>query len=639
MAVSSNTLSYLIDDLTDINAGTELANAISNGLVLSADTFTRLSTCLSNAQIAQNLQNAMLGLYVLNANDLQFMQSGFSSADVAAEIQGICNAAVAVAGVFPAPTVVGMPSSFSLAVQNNPTLATQSILSSLPAGSSFSPTGVAPYVQFANAGSANQYGIYFTVIGGSNTAPSPAGVTMIQVMVSPGESAVAVANAALAAVVAAAPLGIVASAATGVLTTTAYATTAAPAAPSVPGGSYGSPQTIALASTTAGAQIYYTTNGSTPTTASTLYSAPFTVGMTLTLKTLTVAPNTAPVYTSTAYTISGASGVATQIVWTTQPSTAAQGVAFATQPIITIEDVNGATVTTGADATALITLTLLTGTGAIAGTVSMNAVAGVANFSGKGVNITTYGNKTLLATKAVTTTAGFTAASGTVNISNGLASVNLGTAAGFAVLAESGITNTTGTVITGNIGVSPIAHTAITGFGLILDGSGTFSTSSSVIGDVYAADYASPTPSNLTTAVGNMGTAYTDAAGRTSPDFTNFGSGELGGLTLVPGLYKWTTGVTISSNTTFAGGPNDVWILQISGTLNIAAAMSVLLSGGANPLNIFWQTTGQQTFGANSVMEGVMLSATGIAMQTNAVLNGRALAQTAVTLDNVTITP
>jgi hypothetical protein len=67
--------------------------------------------------------------------------------------------------------------------------------------------------------------------------------------------------------------------------------------------------------------------------------------------------------------------------------------------------------------------------------------------------------------------------------------------------------------------------------------------------------------------------------------------------------------------------------------------MSVLLSGGANPLNIFWQTTGQVTVGANAVMEGVILSATGIAMQTNAVLNGRALAQTAVTLDNVMITP
>jgi len=64
-----------------------------------------------------------------------------------------------------------------------------------------------------------------------------------------------------------------------------------------------------------------------------------------------------------------------------------------------------------------------------------------------------------------------------------------------------------------------------------------------VVGNVYAADYTSPTPSNLTTAVSDMQTAYTDAAGRTTPDFLNLGAGNISGLNLAPGLYKWGTGV------------------------------------------------------------------------------------------------
>jgi hypothetical protein len=327
-------------------------------------------------------------------------------------------------------------------------------------------------------------------------------------------------------------------------------------------------------------------------------------------------------------------------VWTTQPSTAAQGVAFATQPIVKIEDVNGNPITSGADATALVTITLLTGTGTLGGTVSMNAVAGVANFAGKGLNVSLYGNKVLQATKSATGSTGvLTGNSGTLNISNGLAPLSLGTSANYAILSESGISNTTGTVITGNIAVSPIAHTAITGFNLTLDGGGAFATSPSVIGDVYAADYASPTPANLTTAVSNMQTAYTTGQGLAGPNFTNLASGNLGGLTLTPGLYKWTTGVTIPTSCTISGGPNDVFIFQIAGTLGMSAAQSVILSGGVVKSNIFWCVAGAVTIGANAVMQGTILGDTSIALQTNATLDGRALAQTAVTLDNVTVTP
>ena len=69
-----------------------------------------------------------------------------------------------------------------------------------------------------------------------------------------------------------------------------------------------------------------------------------------------------------------------------------------------------------------------------------------------------------------------------------------------------------------------------------------------------------------------MELAYTDAAGRSSPNFTELGGGEIGGLTLVPGLYKWGTVVLISTNVTLSGGPNDVFIFQIAGTLTQANA-------------------------------------------------------------------
>jgi len=104
--------------------------------------------------------------------------------------------------------------------------------------------------------------------------------------------------------------------------------------------------------------------------------------------------------------------------------------------------------------------------------------------------------------------------------------IDLGTAGNFAVLAKSGISTTVGSTIVGDIGVSPIYSTAITGFGLIIDSTNTFSTSPMVTGKVYAADYANPTPTYLTTAIGDMGTAYTTAAGLTA-SVTELGSEEI----------------------------------------------------------------------------------------------------------------
>ncbi|MFH1907066.1 MAG: ice-binding family protein [Chloroflexota bacterium] len=214
----------------------------------------------------------------------------------------------------------------------------------------------------------------------------------------------------------------------------------------------------------------------------------------------------------------------------------------------------------------------------------------------------------------------------------GPAPVDLGSTGNFAILAKAGISATGTTSIVGDIGVSPIAATGITGFGLIMDSSNEFSTSSLVTGKVYAADYAVPTPAKMTTAVSDMETAYTDAAGRTLPDATELGAGDISGMTLAPGLYKWGTGVLITTGVTLSGGANDVWIFQIAQDLTVSNGAIVTLSGGAQAKNIFWQVAGQVTLGTASDFKGIILCQTLIAMNTGAALNGRALAQTAVTL-------
>jgi len=141
----------------------------------------------------------------------------------------------------------------------------------------------------------------------------------------------------------------------------------------------------------------------------------------------------------------------------------------------------------------------------------------------------------------------------------------------------------------------------------------------------------------LTTAVSNMEAAYTDAAGRITPDFLNLGGGNIGGKTLTAGLYKWTTALVIPTDITIKGGPTDVFIFQIAGTLKMSSAVRITLAGGALAKNIFWQTSGATTLGTTSHFEGNILSQTGINMQTGASINGRMLAQTAVTLQMNTV--
>jgi len=221
------------------------------------------------------------------------------------------------------------------------------------------------------------------------------------------------------------------------------------------------------------------------------------------------------------------------------------------------------------------------------------------------------------------------------------ATTDLAQAGSYVVLAKTGVTNVTGSTITGgHVGLSPAAASFITGFALTADATNVFATSPSVVapGKVYASNYAVPSPTNLTSAILSMETAYTDAAGRSNADFLNLGSGNLAGRTLAPGLYKWGTGVTVPSDVTISGATNDVWIFQISNDLDVSTDVRVILSGGADAKNIYWQVAGSVTIHANAHVEGVIMSKTGITLQTSASLHGRALAQTLVALDNNAIT-
>lgn len=215
----------------------------------------------------------------------------------------------------------------------------------------------------------------------------------------------------------------------------------------------------------------------------------------------------------------------------------------------------------------------------------------------------------------------------------GPAAINLGAAGSFTILSKTGISTTGVTSVVGDIGVSPAQATYITGFALDLTAGSAFSTSPLVAGKVYAPGYADPTPANITSAVSAMETAYTDGAGRTNPAATELGAGNIAGMTLAPGLYKWGTGVTIPTDVTLSGSANDVWIFQIAQNLDVSSAARILLSGGAHASNIFWVVAGQTTIGTTAVFNGIILDQTAIVLNTGAVLNGRALAQSAVTLD------
>jgi hypothetical protein len=169
-----------------------------------------------------------------------------------------------------------------------------------------------------------------------------------------------------------------------------------------------------------------------------------------------------------------------------------------------------------------------------------------------------------------------------------------------------------------------------------LDATGMFSTSPQVTGNVYASDYISPTPSNMTAAISDMETAFTEAAGR-APDVTEVGAGDIGGMTLEAGTYKWGTGLLIPTDVTLSGSETDVWVFQVAQGLTMSSATSVILAGGALPENIFWQVSGQVDLGTTAHFEGIVLTQTSVTLRTGATINGRLLAQTAVEIDGSSV--
>ena len=217
-----------------------------------------------------------------------------------------------------------------------------------------------------------------------------------------------------------------------------------------------------------------------------------------------------------------------------------------------------------------------------------------------------------------------------------LTRIDLKTAGKFAVLSKSGVTQAGVSNVQGDIGTSPIAHTALTGFDLVTHSSTTYGTSHMVNGHLHAADYTNPTDNMMTVAVFDMEAAFVDAAGRPNPDFVELGAGLIDGMTLCPGLYKWSTGINFYNSLTFEGSATDIWILQVSGIITAGSGSNVVLKGGAKAENIFWQSTAA-VFGTTSHLEGVFLCLTAITFATGSSLNGAVLAQTAVTLDSVTI--
>ncbi|MEI6210237.1 MAG: ice-binding family protein [bacterium] len=212
------------------------------------------------------------------------------------------------------------------------------------------------------------------------------------------------------------------------------------------------------------------------------------------------------------------------------------------------------------------------------------------------------------------------------------APVSLRSCAGFTILGATAVsTDGGGGIINGDVGLSPGAGSAITAL-----------TAAQVKGTIYAVDVSGPAgsvmaPALLTTAQGDLTSAYIDAAGRSLARITV--SGNIGGTTLAPGLYLSSSSIQITGDLTLdAGGdPNAVWIFQMGTTLTTAAGSTpadkpgnsrVILAGGAQAKNVFWQVGSSATLGAYSVFKGTIMANVSITMGVGAITEGRALART-----------
>jgi hypothetical protein len=215
-------------------------------------------------------------------------------------------------------------------------------------------------------------------------------------------------------------------------------------------------------------------------------------------------------------------------------------------------------------------------------------------------------------------------------------SSGLGAACTFGILAGTTVTNTGASIVTGDLGLSP--GSAVTGF---LDtntyvGPGTHTAGPGrVTGTIHLTDPPPPSSTSAAAAEAALTVAYLDLAGRTAPAPATV-AGDLGGLTLAPGLYKSTSTLGITGTLTLDGGgnANAVWIFQIASALTTLSNSSVVLAGQAQARNIYWQVGSDATLGTNSTFNGSILALSSVTVTTGATLNGRALARNgAVTLD------
>jgi hypothetical protein len=194
--------------------------------------------------------------------------------------------------------------------------------------------------------------------------------------------------------------------------------------------------------------------------------------------------------------------------------------------------------------------------------------------------------------------------------------------------------------ITGDIAVSPISEAAMTGFSFTKDTNlNTVSEQITGTGQAFAANYDSPVPAVLTTAVGDMQTAFTDAAGRVNPDASrlNLNGGILSEITLTPGVYTFGTAVQLTGDIYLRGNADDVFIIQIAMSLVQSTGKSVFLAGGAQAKNVFWQISGTAYVGQGAHMEGVMLVKTAATFITGSSIKGRVLTQTACALQQTVV--
>jgi hypothetical protein len=382
--------------------------------------------------------------------------------------------------------------------------------------------------------------------------------------------------------------------------------------------------------------------GTTPVTGTVTYSgvrATFTPSAVLAVSSSYTATLTTTVKSSVgtalaaaktwSFTTAAAPDLTPPTVTSTTPASSATGVDYSASILAVFsEPMDSATVTTSS-----FTVTL--GAATISGAVSYSGTTATFNPSANLSANTTY---TATVTTAATDLVGNHLATNkvwTFTTGSSRSVVSLGTAGTFVILAESAITNSPTSTITGDVGISPAAESYITGF-YQTDATG-YATANYLTGKIYAADMAAPTPTNLTTAVHDMVLAYDDAAGRLLPDYLAYHSGNIGGLTLGPGLYKWTGNVTAPTNVTLNGSSTDVWIFQIAGNLSVSPSVTFTLTGGAAAKNIFWQVAGDVNLTNNAVFQGIILSKTAITLETNVRVTGRLLSQTAVSLDQVTL--